>query len=335
MKKTITKLALFLGLGAFLNSNAQTLTFDNLTLAADTFYEDHSGADWQSGVATFRYNWNTSWTYWSEGSAYTNVKDSVDGTYTNLYGAITANAFSGNNYVTVKDQAIVTFSNTSIAVQGFYVTNTTYAWKSIKNGDSFARKFGDTTGTGSGTTIPQGHYPDWFKLSVVAYQDGIKKTDSVHFYLADYRAAGTANDYAIKNWQYVDCSTLGEVDSIKFVLQSSDTGAWGMNTPGFFAIDNLALTSTASVEELESISNFNLYPNPTNGNVNISYESHTNNELAITLFDINGREISKSIQRNTVGSNQLKLFTENLENGVYFIELSNGNSNKKIKFIKL
>lgn len=338
MKKTITKLAIFLGLTTALSVNAQTtLTFDTFTLATDTFYEEHTGADWQTGVAKFRYDWTLStWgDYWSGGSAYTNVADTIDGTYTNLYGAITNSAFSGNNYTTVKHNAIVTFSNSTTALDGFYITNTTYAWKTIKKGDSFSRKFGDTTGTGSGTSIPQGEYPDWFKVSVVGYQDGNVKTDSIHYYLADYRAAGTANDYVVKNWQFVNCSSLGEVDSIQFVLRSSDTGQWGMNTPAFFSIDNFATSSTVGLNELENIAAISVYPNPTNGNVAINYTSTVNEALMSHVYDITGKEILNSNHISSVGNNRIVLNTEHLEAGVYFIELNNGTSVKKIKFIKL
>lgn len=336
MKKTITKLALLLGIGTSMFSQAQsTVTFDTFTLSTNSFYQDNAGTDWQSGNSIFRYDWNSSWAYWSGGTAYTNVNDTVDGSYTNLYGSITGVAFSGNNYATVQDRAIIAFTNSTTAVQGFYFTNTTYAWKVIKNGNGFSRKFGDTTGTYQGDTVAQGEVRDWFRVSVIGYQNGVKKNDSAVFYLADYRANGTINDYAVKNWQYVNCSSIGTVDSIQFVMSSSDTSGTWMNTPAFFAMDNFTTMSTVGMEELESISNFNLYPNPTNGNINISYESTITNKLTIALFDINGREISRSTQTNTAGSNHLNVSTENLENGVYFIELSNGQSNKKVKFIKL
>jgi len=68
-----------------------------------------------------------------------------------------------------------------------------------KKGNQFSRKFGDTTGTKSGASIPQGHYPDWFKVLVKGYRGGNMLNDSIEFYLADYRSAGTTNDYAIKN----------------------------------------------------------------------------------------------------------------------------------------
>lgn len=336
MKKTFTKLALALGITCFLQTNAQTtVTFDTFTLSANSYYADNTGADWQSGNSIFQYDWNTAWSYWSGGSAYTNVNDTVDGTYTNLYGAITGVAFSGSNYSTVQDGAKIAFTNSTTAVQGFYITNTTYAWKVIKNGNGFARKFGDTTGTGSGTSIPQGEYPDWFKVSVLGFRNGDTLSTTVDFYLADYRAAGTANDYAVKNWQYVNCTSLGTVDSIQFVMSSSDTSGIWMNTPAFFSIDNFTTLSTVGMKELETLSDFNVYPNPTQANIQLQYNSKTEDESLIHLYDINGKEIFNMKQMNSLGKNQTALPTETLDAGVYFIEINNMHFSKKIKFIKL
>lgn len=341
MKKTITKLTLLFGLTcSFAGISQTTITFDNLTLPADTFYEEHAGADWQSGLANFRYSWDNAWDFWSGGSAYTNKKDTINTfnpsfTYFNTYSAITGSGFSGNNYLALQDGAIITFTNTTTALQGFYVTNSTYAWKVIKNGNSNARKFGDTTGTGSGSSIPQGEYPDWFRLVVYGYQDGFKKTDSVNFYLADYRPAGKINDYAVKNWQYVDCSAIGEVDSVQFILRSSDSGTWGINTPGFFSIDNMVLSNTTGLEEITTFSNILLFPNPTNYNTTLSLNSITQEQLSISLMDIDGKTISHEEKHLETGNNEVRLNTQDLESGVYFIDLKGKNTSKKIKFIKL
>src|ERR1700741_491866 len=111
MKKTITKLALVLGLISAANTNAQTLTFEEFTMADSSYYQSMNGADWSSGPATFRYDWHSSWAYWSGGSAYTNMTDSTDGTYTNLYGSIAHEGVNlSDNYVVMKDGAVVTFS---------------------------------------------------------------------------------------------------------------------------------------------------------------------------------------------------------------------------------
>lgn len=335
MKKTITKLAMILSLVFPTMLDAQiTITFDTFTLSPNSYYQNNASNDFSSAGATFRYGWNTSWNGWESGSAYTNVNDTVNGTYTNLYGCITGTAFSGNNYATVQSGAIISFSNATTAVNGFYITNTTYAWKEIKNG-GFGRKFGDTTHTNSGTSIPQGQYPDWFKLLVRGYRGGNMLPDSIEYYLADYRAIGTANDYAIKNWQYVNCLSLGQVDSISFDMKSSDNNSYGMKTPAFFSMDNFVIQSTVGIEELTNISNTALFPNPTINNLFLNIESKTETKLNVHIFDITGKELQNNTIQTSIGKNEYNMRTENLEAGVYFVELNDGSVSKRIKFIKL
>ncbi len=333
MKKTFTKLAIALTIATTLNSQAQTtVSFDTFTLSANSYYQDNSGADFSSGVANFQYDWQG---YWANGTAYTNVNDTVNGTYTNLYGAITGTSFSGTNYATTQSGAVISFSNNTTAVHGFYVTNTTYAWKVIKSGNAFSRAFGDTTGTNSAPSIPQGTYPDWFKLSVLGYRSGTQLTDTVHFYLADYRAAGTTNDYIVKNWQYVNCISLGQVDSIKFEMTSSDTSGIYLNTPAFFSMDNFVTQSTVGVEELSNATNLSLFPNPANQYAILNYESNLVTELNVTISDITGKEIQHQSTQTSVGNNTLNLNIEALESGVYFVSIRDSKNSKNIKLIKL
>lgn len=337
MKKTITKISLVLGLLTSITSKSQSvITFDNFSLAPDTFYQNASSNDFSENEVTFRYDWS-SFGYWSGGTAYTNKKDTIFTAsstppyYTNLYSCIPGVAFTGTNYATAQNGAIITFSNNTTAVSGFYITNTTYAWKSIKNGDQFARKFGDTTGTGSGNTIAQGEYPDWFKIVVRGFRAGNMLTDSVEFYLADYRANGTANDYVIKNWQFVNCVSLGQVDSIRIDMKSSDVGSFGINTPTFFSMDNFTTQSTVGVEELASVTNISVFPNPAKDVITLSFQNYDSKNLTVSIFDINGREVNKETIQPELGVNQIKFSTLNLSSGIYIIDI---NSTKKIKFIK-
>lgn len=335
MKKTITKLAIALSIVISSNSNAQTVSFDTFTLSPNSYYQNNASADFSSQGASFQYAWNTSFGgYWESGTAYTNINDTVDGTYTNLYGCIPGTAFGGNNYATVQSGAVVTFSNNTTAVNGFYITNTTYAWKVIKSGNFISRRFGDTTGTGSGASIPQGQYPDWFKVIVRGFRGGSMITDSVEYYLADYRDPGTANDYAVKNWQYVNCISLGQVDSVRFDMKSSDTSGIFLNTPAFFSIDNFVIQSTVGLEELTNVSNTTVFPNPTSQNLFITIEAKSQNELTTQIFDLTGKSIQKNIFQTSIGNNQFKIDTENIDAGIYFIELNDGLVSKKIKFIK-
>ena len=117
-------------------------------------------------------------------------------------------------------------SATGYSVQGAYFTNTTYAALSMLNGDAYAKKFGGDTGDD----------PDWFKLIIT----GIGSTAApVEFYLADYRFANNSQDYIVDDWEWVHLSSLGEVTGLEFSVASSDVGALGINTPTYFAMDNL------------------------------------------------------------------------------------------------
>ncbi|MCE5302958.1 MAG: DUF4465 domain-containing protein [Planctomycetaceae bacterium] len=100
-------------------------------------------------------------------------------------------------------------------------TNTTYAAASMLHGDGFTEAFTSD---------------DWFLLTVTG-QDALGGvTGTVDFYLAQNGSVLTA-------WETVDLTSLGDAATLVFDLTSSDTGAWGMNTPAYFAMDNLVLAS--------------------------------------------------------------------------------------------
>lgn len=315
-----------------------TESFDTFTLTPNSFYQDVNGADWKSSPASpMIFGYDFSGGSWAGGFSYTNMKDTVDGTAANLYAAASYTAFDGSNYATGQNNAVIKLPNSSSFlnnVSGFFVTNTTHVWKTLKNGNATCRQFGDTTGTFTGDTASQGEYPDWLKLVIFGYKNGNRLSDSVEFYLADYRKPGTLQDYIIKDWRYVNCRKFHYVDSLVFVMRSSDNGITGMNTPGYFSIDRFTTTNAISVPELENITGITIYPNPADKNISINYSAKTDEELHITVFDIYGKAIIKQSQLAFAGNNKTALDTESLKAGIYFMELSNDASSKKIKFVK-
>ena len=73
-------------------------------------------------------------------------------------------------------------------------------------------------------------------------------TGSQTFYLADYRSSILANQYVVQAWTPVDLTGLGNAQSLNFVFESTDEGAYGINTPTYVALDNLTV-ATAPVPE--------------------------------------------------------------------------------------
>jgi hypothetical protein len=108
----------------------------------------------------------------------------------------------------------------------------------MRNGDSFAKKFGGENGDD----------PDWFKLTITGQDVAGAVTGEVDFYLADFRFANNTQDYIVHDWTFVDLTSLGDhVKCLEFGLFSSDSGQYGMNTPSYFAMDHLTLVPEPSM----------------------------------------------------------------------------------------
>lgn len=67
---------------------------------------------------------------------------------------------------------------------------------------------------------------DWCKLTVYGVK-GNEVTGHVDFYLADYRSDNEADHYYVKDWTWVNLSTLGTVDQLNFEVTASRSNEWG------------------------------------------------------------------------------------------------------------
>lgn len=310
-------------------ANAQTVaTFDTLHLSKpDTFYVNYSnpGNDvgFSDALAYFPCTYDTSFGgYWSSGFVYSNMTDSATSGYGNLYAAKAGIGYNGSaNYAVVNGDAMIHLQSYALhdTVAGFYVTNSTYAYNSMRDGDQFAKKFGGTTGNDS----------DWFKLTVRGYLNGQLKSDSVDFYLADYRFSNNTQDYLLKDWHWVNLMPLGNVDSISFELSSSDNSQFGMNTPAFFCIDNFTTTANipTSVHETAALM-AKVYPNPATDNLFIELAGNRISE--VNVIDMSGR----SIVKQPVSGDKLTLSTASLVPGAYILQLKGADANATIRFVK-
>ena len=319
--KTITKLIIFNLLVLNFYSSAQTVSdFENLTLQADSFW---NGSDltreFSSGNAIFTNYYDTVYDFWSKGFAYSNMKDDTTAGYTNTYSSITATGFNNStNYAIGKEGAIIKLNAPGKGglVNGIHITNSTYAALSMRDGDAFARQFGDTAGTSSG--MAQGSFPDWFKLSITGFYNGGPVEDIVHFYLADYRFEDNSKDYIVSSWKWIDLTNLGNLDSLIFHLSSSDVGDWGMNTPGFFCLDDFTTADSPLLvhEPIFSRNLMDVYPNPAVDFINISLHESTEPGI-ISIRDLSGRLILKEYIRQ---DKKHCISISNYPKGVYIVE---------------
>ena len=267
---------------------------------------------YNSNEFSFETNYNAGWGSFS-GWAISNITDNTTVGWGNQYSAITGAGVGSDQYgicfVSAWEGNRIFNNYGTHYHDGIFVTNTTYAYFSMLNGDAIAKPFGaDTNAQG---VIDGTNGEDWFLLTIYGLgSDSLRTGDSVNFYLADYRALLDVDDYIIDEWTFVDLSSLGPIKGLDFVLTSTDTtGGFGMNNPSYFAMDNLLpLYSGIGDEEINSIL---IYPNPTSGNISIQLEKQS----LISLYDVNGKLVKQENSSNTI----LNWDISNLENGVYFL----------------
>ncbi len=311
-------------------SQTNTADFEDLALPLDTFWNGSNlSGGFNSGMVRFQNQYDTAWGGSWKKFAYSTMRDTTTASYANQYSCISGKGvgssdtygvgyFNGTDFPSLF--SLTTPSSGISLFKGVYITNTTYAYLSMKNGDSFAKKFGDSTDVSGSLDGTSGR--DWLKLTIYG------STDSLEFYLADYRGPDST-DYIIKDWTYVDLTPLNENMSLSFKLTSSDNGAFGMNTPGYFCLDSLIYEGVTSLSEVQEFS-ISVYPNPTQNSVKISFESNKVSGF-YRVTDIAGREVMNG-EFSELNSVELDLSNE--KNGVYFLSVSKGDTVVTRKIIK-
>lgn len=302
-----------------------TIDFENLNIEVDAF---DNGANETGGFTTETaffpntftdFGTFTSWSGWSMSS----TTDTTTPGFGNQYSCISGSGIDNSTtYAVSFNQSIVELTNAAAGktVDGFYINNTTYAFLSMLEGDGFAKKFGGESGND----------PDYFLLTIKKYLDDEISEDSINFYLADFRFPDNSQDYIINDWTFVDLKPLGDADSLFFSLSSTDVGAYGMNTPGYFCVDNFTtLDISTSTKEVIEAPIVNVYPNPTINHINI--DLLTKQSAQVTIVNSAG-QIVKSIE--TTNSN-IMIDVQELNSGLYNLFINDNNKFYKASFVKL
>lgn len=200
--------------------------FEDLGLAAESFWNGADGSgSFTSGDFTFTNNftdWGEYGTSW-DGFAYSTMTAttyaSLDDQYNSCvgHGANDSKTFAVvyyNSYAKILP-TIARKDRASFEPQACFVTNSAYAYTSMKEGDAYAKKFDEN---------------DWFLITATGYLDDVR-VGTAEYYLAQ-------NGQIADDWGIFDLSGIGTVDRVLFSLSSSDNGEWGMNTPAYFCLDN-------------------------------------------------------------------------------------------------
>ena len=223
---------------------AQTIGFEDINVPASPGYINGSAGpggttSFTSGGATFNNYYNPSFGNWA-GWSVSRITDTTTQGFGNQYSAYNLPSGGGDNSPNYAVGYVDAFTPVTPTItlppgakpQSARITNDTYAALIMLDGDpnNFARQF-DVA------------HQDYFTLSIEGFDALGVLTGTVNFNLADYRVpTSVSQPYVISQWTTVDLTPLGNAASLQFTFASSDTGAFGINTPTYFALDNLVVT---------------------------------------------------------------------------------------------
>jgi hypothetical protein len=223
-----------------------TVDFEDVDLGGASQYNGADGAGgFTSRLVRFETNYNPAFGSW-DGFAASEVQNVTDGTWANQYasfadldgtpaggGAGGAGRYAVGYHNAFGGGAPRLVLPVEAVVRGAKLTNTTYAARTMLDGNAFAKAFGG----------PDGTDPDWLLLTVTGYDAAGRQTGQVSFDLADY-SDPDGTDRLVDNWTWRNLQPLGAVKSLEFAITGSDMGEFGLNTPSYFALDDLVYDAT-------------------------------------------------------------------------------------------
>ncbi len=164
------------------------------------------------------------------GFTYTNATDVTTPGYLNL-SAITGKGKEGSVYLTASITNPTQLDNLQTdkyQFKGAYITNTTYDYLAIKDGND-------------GSGIVKGPFTDgdYFTVTAIGHDASGEEVGRSTFYLADYRDGKSS---IVNTWEWFDWTPLAGAAYVTFEMESTDTGEYGMNTPNYFCLDGITLT---------------------------------------------------------------------------------------------
>ena len=221
------------------------IDFDELDTFGQQFFDGYGETavlgTWESQGAEFVTN------QFGPGWSYSKVNDTTTAGFGNQFASITGQDFSlSGNYALVNSfQPNGAYMNLPAGQipESALLTNSTFAFLSMRDGDSFAKQFGGDTGND----------PDWFRAIITGFDQPMAQgnpTGSVTFYLADFRFTDNSLDFIVDSWELVDLTDLNAARSIGITFESSDVGDFGINTPTYFVMDELALIPDVMVGDV-------------------------------------------------------------------------------------
>jgi hypothetical protein len=97
---------------------------------------------------------------------------------------------------------------------------------------------------------------------------------------------------------------------------------------------HLTVVLSVGIEELETIVQAVIYPNPAQNEVNVGVYLNEATEVAINIYDVTGKLVAEGYKGlMNSGENTVKLNTTDLNSGLYSTVITTGKSVKNLRLI--
>lgn len=277
-----------------------------------------------NGATSNGYMWSTGQTSYSITSTPTiTTTYTLTGTGTNGCSANAVKTITVNPLPTLAitgDSVLCSGSSGSIVVSGA----STYTWSSgTQTQTLFINPINTTTysvsGKGSNNCVNTATY-----VVTVNQLPLIQVSTSKSILCVGETATITASGANTYTW------SSGDVGSEIAVTPTTTTGytinATDANNCSATTVFTQSVSICTGLENLNNDISYLVYPNPTNGLVNVDVES----EMNYVLVNVIGEHIAKG--EFVLGKNYIDL--SSMSNGVYFLQLKQGQQTKTIRFVK-
>ncbi len=201
---------------SFWGGNTTNMPFYSGSFAFDYYHSSFGGSDYWGH---FSYSNLTPTTYKNINDQYNSAVGS-GATGSPTYGVAFVDSYVGATYLTVTNRP------EGDKIDGMWLTNSAWVMDCIRNGDGLS-------------SVPGGFQKDdYYKVTISGLRNA-SVVGSVDFYLADFRPELEQDRYALDSWQWVDLSSLGEVNKLWFKVESTKKNSFGITTPLYFCLDNV------------------------------------------------------------------------------------------------
>ncbi|MEA3494668.1 MAG: M4 family metallopeptidase [Bacteroidota bacterium] len=165
------------------------------------------------------------------------------------------------------------------------------------------------------------------RTKITAYINSSPPDADFNFSINDSRVSFTniSSDAVNYIWDFND----GNYDSINTspVHIYTTTGDYDVkllaeNGCGFDSTTK-TINITSSIEDANIIDNLNIYPNPANNKLNISFETINSEDVSIQFINILGKTFITKKIKGKINNHKTEIDISNLPKGIYFIKIKN------------